>query len=71
MHESNRESITSSEEFMPSLRKYKDERSLVNFQKLCVEIVEFLRNVYASTRNEEEREVYRQMLNRLKDKTEL
>ena len=66
MHEGNRESITPSEELLPSLQKYKDDHNIVNLQKLCVEISEFLRDVYASTKSEEEREIYRKMVERLK-----
>ena len=54
------------EDILPSLETYKKDHSLLNLQKLCVEISEFLRDVYASTKSDEEREVYRQMLERLK-----
>ena len=50
----------------PALQKYKEEHTKTNLQKLCVEIAEFCKNVYASTRNQEEREVFLAMLDKLK-----
>lgn len=50
----------------PSLQKYKAEHTKTNLQKLCVEIAEFCKSVYASTQNQEEREVYYSMLDKLK-----
>ena len=49
----------------PALQKYKEEHTKTNLQKLCVEIAEFCKNVYASTRNQEEREVFLAMLDKL------
>ena len=40
-------------DIFPALQKYKDEHSAANLQKLMVEIFEFCRSVYASTKNEE------------------
>jgi hypothetical protein len=37
-------------------------------QKLCVEIADFCRAVYASTRNEQERKIYFDMLEKLNKK---
>ena len=51
--------------FFPALQKYKDEHSTANLQKLMVEILEFCRSVYASTRNEQERKIYRSMIEKL------
>jgi hypothetical protein len=48
-----------------ALQKYKTEHSTVNLQKLCVEIKEFCKSVYASTESEEERKVYFSMLDKL------
>ena len=42
----------------PALQKYKDEHNTANLQKLCAEIIEFCRSVYASTKNDEERKIY-------------
>lgn len=50
----------------PALQKYKEEHTKTNLQKLCVEIAEFCKNVYASTRSQEEREVFLAMLDKLK-----
>lgn len=52
-------------ELFPSLKKFKIEHNTANLQKLCVEISEFCRAVYASTRSDEERAVYRRMLEKL------
>ena len=52
-------------EIFPALKKYKDEHSTANLQKLMVEILEFCRSVYASTQNEAERKVYHSMIEKL------
>ena len=49
----------------PALHKYKTEHNTVNLEKLCVEISEFCRAVYASTQNAEERQVYREFIDKL------
>ena len=56
------------ESIFPALQKYKAEHTKTNLQKLCVEIAEFCKSVYASTQNQEEREVYFAMLDKLKSK---
>lgn len=53
------------EDYFPALQKYKDEHNAANLEKLCVEIMEFCRAVYASTRNEAERKVYYTMVQKL------
>ena len=53
------------EDIFPALQKYKDEHNTANLQKLLVEISEFCRSVYASTRNEAERKIYRTMIQKL------
>ena len=65
MHEGARESVSKADILFPSLETYKNDHSTIQFQKLCVEISEFLRDVYASTTSEEERIVYRNMLKKL------
>ena len=52
-------------DIFPALHKYKAEHNTVNLQKLCVEIADFCRAVYSSTQNEEERRVYRAMVQKL------
>ncbi len=52
-------------EIFPALQKYKDEHSIANLQKLMVEISEFCSSVYASTKNEEERRIYRKFIEKL------
>ena len=43
-------------------------RNTDNLQKLCVEIAQFCRAVYASTQNEAERRIYFDMLEKLNKK---
>ena len=52
----------------PALHKYKTSHNTENLQKLCVEIAEFCRAVYASTQNEQERKIYFDMLEKLNKK---
>lgn len=52
-------------DIFPALHKYQTEHNSVNLQKLCVEIAEFCRAVYASTQNENERDIYYDMLEKL------
>lgn len=52
-------------DIFPALHKYKTEHSTNNFKKLCVEIMEFCRAVYASTQNDEERRIFKNMLDKL------
>ena len=49
----------------PALHKYKISHNTDNLQKLCVEIADFCRAVYASTKNEQERKIFFNMLDRL------
>ena len=55
-------------ELFPALHKYKTQHSKENLQKLCVEIADFCRAVYASTQNEAERKIYFDMLEKLNKK---
>lgn len=52
----------------PALQKYKAEHTKANLQKLCVEIAEFCKSVYASTQNQEERDVFFVCLSNTLDK---
>ena len=52
----------------PALHKYKYEHTTDNLKKLCVEIAQFCRAVYASTQNEAERRIYFDMLEKLNKK---
>lgn len=52
-------------DIFPALHKYQSEHSSVNLKKLCVEIAEFCRAVYASTQNKNERDIYFGMLEKL------
>lgn len=49
----------------PALEKYKSDHTEKNLEKLCVEIAEFIRTVYASTRSDREREIFRKMIQKL------
>lgn len=53
---------------VPALHKYKADHNITNLQKLCVEIAQFCRAVYASTQNEAERRIYFDMLEKLNKK---
>lgn len=52
-------------DIFPALHKYKTEHNTANLQKLCVEVSEFCRAIYASTQNETERKIYFDMLKKL------
>ena len=52
-------------DIFPALHKYKKEHNIPNLQKLCVEISEFCRAIYASTQNEEERTAYKNIISKL------
>ena len=45
-------------DLFPALEQYQTEHNEINLKKLCVEIVEFCNSVYASTKNEIERNIY-------------
>ena len=53
---------------IPSLHKYKADHNITNLQKLCVEIADFCRALYSSTKNEQERNIYYAMLDKLNKK---
>ena len=57
--------VNSEADFFPALKKYKDEHNTANLQKLMVEILEFCRSVYASTRSEDERKIYHNFIEKL------
>ena len=52
-------------DIFPALHKYKTEHNTDNLKKLCVEISDFCRAVYASTKNEQERQIFNAMLDKL------
>ena len=52
-------------DIFPALHKYKIEHNTDNLKKLCVEIADFCRAVYSSTENEQERNIYYAMLDKL------
>ena len=52
----------------PALHKYKTSHTTDNLKKLCVEIAQFCRAVYASTTSEQERKIYYDMLEKLNKK---
>ena len=53
---------------IPALHKYKADHNITNLQKLCVEIADFCRAVYSSTQNQQERDIYYAMLDKLNKK---
>ena len=52
-------------DIFPALHKYKIEHNTDNLKKLCVEIADFCRAIYASTENEQERQIFNAMLDKL------
>ena len=52
-------------DIFPALHKYKNEHNLANLQKLCVEVSEFCRAIYSSTKNDAERKIYFNMVDKL------
>lgn len=52
-------------DIFPALHKYKTEHNTENLKKLCVEIADFCRAIYASTQNEQERKIYFDTLDKL------
>lgn len=50
----------------PALHKYKTEHNADNLKKLCVEVLEFCRAIYASTQSDKEREVYNEIISKVK-----
>ena len=52
----------------PALHKYKILHNTDNLKKLCVEISDFCRAVYSSTENEQERQIFNAMLDKLQKK---
>lgn len=52
----------------PALHKYKNDHTVLNLKKLCVEVVGFCRSIYASTRTPEERTVYFDVFDKIKKK---
>lgn len=66
--ENQKKNYSEIESIFPALKKYKAEHTKTNLQKLCVEIAEFCKNLYASTQNQEERDIYYTMLDKLNKK---
>ena len=52
-------------DIFPALHKYKNEHNTANLQKLCIEVYEFCRAIYASTQNEDERNVFEKIFDKL------
>ena len=52
-------------DIIPALHKYKSDHNITNLQKLCVEIADFCRAIYASTESPQERQIYYAMLDKL------
>jgi hypothetical protein len=52
-------------DIFPALQKYKDQHNTANLQKLCVEVLDFCRSIYASTQNENERVAFRKYMQKI------
>lgn len=53
-------------DIFPTLKHYQETHTLTGFKKLCSEIEEFCLQVYASTKNNAEREIFNKMVANLK-----
>lgn len=53
-------------DIFPALHKYKTEHNTDNLQKLCVEVSEFCRAIYAGTQNRNEKEIFKKMIDKIK-----
>ena len=53
-------------DLFPALREYKAQHSATTLQKLCCEMADFCAAVYASTQDDAERQVYRDMIERVR-----
>lgn len=53
-------------DIIPALHKYQSAHNAENLQKLCVEVLEFCNAIYASTQNDEERNVYDRVFTKIK-----
>lgn len=54
-------------DIFPALHKYKDTHNTANLQKLCVEVVDFVKAIYSSTQNEQERDVLKKTIDKLRN----
>ena len=49
----------------PALQLYRQEHNQANFQNLCVQTMEFCREIYSTTQNEQERDIYTAIFSKL------
>ena len=56
---------TEASNIFPSLQIYKEEHSTLNFQRVCVDLIHFCKDLYASTQNEKERHIYSNTIDKL------
>lgn len=52
-----------SKSIFPALQEYQTNHNISTLKKLCIEISDFCRALYASTTNDEERQVLKEFLN--------
>ena len=60
-----KEEYSEAVDIFPALHTYQSQHNAINLQKLCVEVAGFCRSIYASTKNDEERKIFRNMLDKL------
>ena len=53
-------------DIFPALKKYKEEHTQENLKKLCAELKEFCCEVYASTQNDAERQIFKSTIDKIK-----
>ena len=52
-------------DIFPALEEYQKAHNITNLKKLCVQLSDFCKAIYASTKSAEERDVYKKMLKKL------
>ena len=52
-------------DIFPALQDYRKEHNQANFQNLCVQTMEFCREIYSTTQNEQERDIFRAIFSKL------
>ena len=56
---------TEFDDIFPALQEYKKEHNQANFQNLCVQAMEFCREIYSTTQNDDERNIYKSIFSKL------
>ena len=65
LSELNEKDISELSDIFPALQEYKKAHTQANFQNLCIQAMEFCLEIYSTTQNEKEREVYKAIFSKL------